>query len=90
VRIRTGVWIVNCHANKTRRGLGEAVKFAEGFEPGAVIGPLIDMKAVEKVEARNFSKSNTHAWAASTGETGDGSFFEPTVPTEIAGAEQLH
>ena len=27
-----------------------AVKVADGFEPGA-IGPLIDMKAVEKVEA---------------------------------------
>ncbi len=28
-----------------------AVKVAEGFEPGAVIGPLIDMKGVEKFEA---------------------------------------
>jgi succinate-semialdehyde dehydrogenase / glutarate-semialdehyde dehydrogenase len=28
-----------------------AMKVAGGFEPGAVIGPLIDMKAVEKVEA---------------------------------------
>jgi succinate-semialdehyde dehydrogenase/glutarate-semialdehyde dehydrogenase len=28
-----------------------AMKVAHGFEPGAVIGPLIDMKAVEKVEA---------------------------------------
>ena len=28
-----------------------AMKVANGFEPGAVIGPLIDMKAVEKVEA---------------------------------------
>ena len=27
------------------------MKLADGFEPGAVIGPLIDMKAVEKVEA---------------------------------------
>ena len=27
------------------------MKVADGFEPGAVIGPLIDMKAVEKVEA---------------------------------------
>jgi hypothetical protein len=27
-----------------------AMKVADGFEPGAVIGPLIDMKAVEKVE----------------------------------------
>jgi succinate-semialdehyde dehydrogenase / glutarate-semialdehyde dehydrogenase len=26
------------------------MKVADGFEPGAVIGPLIDMKAVEKVE----------------------------------------
>jgi hypothetical protein len=28
-----------------------AMKVADGFEPGAAIGPLIDMKAVEKVEA---------------------------------------
>src|SRR5437667_1893795 len=28
-----------------------AMKVANGFEPGAVIGPLIDMKAVEKVES---------------------------------------
>ena len=28
-----------------------AMKVADGFGPGAVIGPLIDMKAVEKVEA---------------------------------------
>jgi succinate-semialdehyde dehydrogenase/glutarate-semialdehyde dehydrogenase len=27
------------------------MKVADGLEPGAVIGPLIDMKAVEKVEA---------------------------------------
>jgi acyl-CoA reductase-like NAD-dependent aldehyde dehydrogenase len=27
-----------------------AMKVADGFEPGAVIGPLIDMKVVEKVE----------------------------------------
>ena len=28
-----------------------AMKVADGFEPGAVMGALIDMKAVEKVEA---------------------------------------
>jgi succinate-semialdehyde dehydrogenase/glutarate-semialdehyde dehydrogenase len=28
-----------------------AMKVADGLEPCAVIGPLIDMKAVEKVEA---------------------------------------
>jgi succinate-semialdehyde dehydrogenase/glutarate-semialdehyde dehydrogenase len=27
------------------------MKVDDGFEPGAVIGPLIDTKAVEKVEA---------------------------------------
>jgi succinate-semialdehyde dehydrogenase/glutarate-semialdehyde dehydrogenase len=27
------------------------VKVADGFEPGTVFGPLIDMKAVEEVEA---------------------------------------
>jgi succinate-semialdehyde dehydrogenase / glutarate-semialdehyde dehydrogenase len=26
-----------------------AMKVADGFEPGAVVGPPIDMKAVEKV-----------------------------------------
>jgi succinate-semialdehyde dehydrogenase/glutarate-semialdehyde dehydrogenase len=28
-----------------------AMKIADGFEPGAVIGPVIDMKEAEKVEA---------------------------------------
>jgi succinate-semialdehyde dehydrogenase/glutarate-semialdehyde dehydrogenase len=35
-------------ASRDRQG---AVKVADSFEPGAVIRPLIDMKAVEKVEA---------------------------------------
>ena len=29
-----------------------AMKVADGFEPGAVIGPLFDVKAVEQAEAR--------------------------------------
>ena len=29
-----------------------AMKVADGFEPGAVIGPLIDTRVVEKIEAR--------------------------------------
>ena len=36
---------------KRLAGTAGAMKVADGFEPGAVIGPLIDMKAVEKVEA---------------------------------------
>jgi succinate-semialdehyde dehydrogenase/glutarate-semialdehyde dehydrogenase len=34
-----------------------AIKVADGFEPGAVIGTLIDMKAFEKVEARIAAKT---------------------------------
>jgi hypothetical protein len=37
-----------------------AMKVADGFEPGAVIGPLIDMKAVEKVEAHVGAKNRGH------------------------------
>jgi succinate-semialdehyde dehydrogenase/glutarate-semialdehyde dehydrogenase len=33
------------------------MKVADGFGPGAVIGPLIDMKAVEKVEAHIAAKT---------------------------------
>ena len=34
-----------------------AMKVADGFEPGAVIGPLIDIKAVEKVQAHIAAKT---------------------------------
>jgi acyl-CoA reductase-like NAD-dependent aldehyde dehydrogenase len=62
-----------------------AMKVADGFEPGAVIGPLIDMKAVEKVEAqiadalRKGAKIVTGGKRAAQG----GSFFEPTVLTDV-------
>jgi succinate-semialdehyde dehydrogenase/glutarate-semialdehyde dehydrogenase len=62
-----------------------AMKVASGFEPGAVIGPLIDMKAVEKVEAhiadavRKGAKIVTGGRRAAQG----GSFFEPTVLTDV-------
>jgi succinate-semialdehyde dehydrogenase/glutarate-semialdehyde dehydrogenase len=62
-----------------------AMKVASGFEPGAVIGPLIDMKAVEKVEqhiadavqkgARIVVGGHRHALG--------GSFFEPTVLADV-------
>ena len=40
-----------CQCWRTRPHRHSA-KVADGFDPGAVIGPLINMKAVEKVEAR--------------------------------------
>src|SRR2546425_5617952 len=62
-----------------------AMKVADGFEPGAVIGPLIDMKAVEKVESHIADAVKKGAkivtggkWAAQ-----GGSFFEPTVLTDV-------
>jgi Aldehyde dehydrogenase family len=38
-----------------------AMKVADGFEPGAVIGPLIDMKAVEKGPSNTASSASTRA-----------------------------
>ena len=51
-----------------------AMKVADGFEPGAVIGPLIDMKAVEKVEAHiSDAAYSTAATSAASGASPRGS-----------------
>jgi succinate-semialdehyde dehydrogenase/glutarate-semialdehyde dehydrogenase len=62
-----------------------AMKVADGFEPGAVIGPLIDMKAVEKVEAQIAATVNKGAKVVTGGKRAaqGGSFFEPTVLTDV-------
>ena len=62
-----------------------AMKVADGFEPGAVIGPLIDMKAVEKVEAHIADALKKGAKVAIGGHRHalGGSFFEPTVLTDV-------
>src|SRR6201981_1658489 len=62
-----------------------AMKGADGFEPGAVIGPLIDMKAVEKVEAHIADALKKGAKVAIGGHRHalGGSFFEPTVLTGV-------
>jgi succinate-semialdehyde dehydrogenase/glutarate-semialdehyde dehydrogenase len=67
-----------------------AMKVADGFEPGAVIGPLIDMKAVEKVEAHIADAVKKGAKVVTGGkraahqdERRGGSFFEPTVLTDV-------
>ncbi len=61
------------------------MKLAEGFEPGAVIGPLIDMKAVEKVEAHIADAVKKGAKVVTGGKRAaqGGSFFEPTVLTDV-------
>ena len=62
-----------------------AMKVADGFEPGAVIGPLIDMKAVEKVEAHIGDALKKGAKIVIGGKRSalGGSFFEPTVLTDM-------
>ena len=62
-----------------------AMKVADGFEPGAVIGPLIDMKAFEKVEAHIADAVKKGAKVATGGKRAaqGGSFFEPTVLTDV-------
>src|SRR5437667_2952479 len=61
------------------------MKVADGFEPGAVIGPLIDMKAVEKVEAHIADAVKKGAKVVTGGKRAaqGGSFFEPTVLTDV-------
>jgi succinate-semialdehyde dehydrogenase/glutarate-semialdehyde dehydrogenase len=62
-----------------------AMKGGRWFEPGAVIGPLIDMKAVEKVEAHIADAVKTGAKVVTGGKRSalGGSFFEPTVLTDV-------
>src|SRR5467141_1484433 len=62
-----------------------AMKVANGFEQGAVIGPLIDMKAIEKVEAHIADAVKKGAKVAIGGHRHalGGSFFEPAVLTDV-------
>src|SRR5215510_4462126 len=62
-----------------------AMKVADGFEPGAVIGSLIDMKAVEKVEAHIADAVKKGAKVVTGGKRSalGGTFFEPTVLTDV-------
>src|SRR5213596_2618150 len=74
--------------DKFTRRLAEtagAMKVADGFEPGAVIGPLIDMKGVEKVEAHIVDALKKGAKVVTGGKRAaqGGSFFEPTVLTDV-------
>jgi succinate-semialdehyde dehydrogenase/glutarate-semialdehyde dehydrogenase len=71
--------------------LGQAVaslKVANGVEPGATQGPLIDMKAVAKVEEHIADALAKGASVAAGGKRHalGGSFFEPTVLTGVTPA----
>ena len=62
-----------------------ALKVGNGFEPGTIIGPLIDGKAVEKVEqhiADAVAKGAKITLGGKRHALG-GSFFEPTIITGV-------
>jgi succinate-semialdehyde dehydrogenase / glutarate-semialdehyde dehydrogenase len=61
------------------------MKVAGGSERGAVIGPLINMEAVEKLEARIADTLKKGAKVVTGGKRAahGGSFFEPTVLTDV-------
>src|SRR5882672_7480502 len=58
-----------------------AMKVGNGFEQGTVIGPLIDMQAIEKVEAHiaDAVKKGAKVVIGGKRHAFGGSFFEPTV-----------
>jgi succinate-semialdehyde dehydrogenase/glutarate-semialdehyde dehydrogenase len=62
-----------------------AMKVGSGFEPGTVIGPLIDMRAVEKVENHIADALQKGARVVAGGKRHalGGSFFEPTVLADV-------
>ena len=64
---------------------------ADRFAPGAVVGPLIDMKAVEKVETHitdAVKKGAKVAMGIKRGALG-GTFFEPTVLTDVTTTDMV-
>ncbi|WP_417257398.1 NAD-dependent succinate-semialdehyde dehydrogenase [Celeribacter sp.] len=63
----------------------KAVKVGDGFEEGVTAGPLIDAKAVRKVEAHIADAVKKGATVLTGGKphTLGGTFFEPTVLTGV-------
>jgi succinate-semialdehyde dehydrogenase/glutarate-semialdehyde dehydrogenase len=61
------------------------MKVADGLEPDAVIGSLIDMKAVGQVEAHIADAVKKGAKVVTGGKRSalGGTFFEPTVLTDV-------
>jgi succinate-semialdehyde dehydrogenase/glutarate-semialdehyde dehydrogenase len=82
ILVQDGVYDV--FARKLADSVG-AMKVGPGTETGTVIGPLIDMKAVEKVEDHigDAVKKGAKVVVGGKRHKLGGSFFEPTVLTEV-------
>jgi succinate-semialdehyde dehydrogenase/glutarate-semialdehyde dehydrogenase len=65
--------------------VASAMKVGNGFEQGTVIGPLIDMQAIEKVEAHiaDALKKGAKVVVGGKRHAFGGSFFEPTVLANV-------
>jgi succinate-semialdehyde dehydrogenase / glutarate-semialdehyde dehydrogenase len=63
----------------------KAMKVAPGMEAGSVIGPLIDMKAIEKVEEHvsDALKKGARVVVGGHRHALGGSFYEPTVLADV-------
>jgi succinate-semialdehyde dehydrogenase/glutarate-semialdehyde dehydrogenase len=68
-----------------------AMKVGNGLEEGVVQGPLIDMKAVEKVEEHiaDAVAKGAHVLAGGQRHARGGTFFEPTVLVDVTTSMQV-
>lgn len=60
-----------------------AMKVGDGMEDGVTVGPLIESKAVEKVERHVEDAKERGAEVRLGGERGEGNFYPPTVLTGV-------
>ncbi len=77
-------------ANKLARRVAE-LKVGNGMDTGVTLGPLIDIKAVEKIEEHIADAVAKGARLATGGKRHalGGTFFEPTVLTEVTPAMKV-
>jgi succinate-semialdehyde dehydrogenase/glutarate-semialdehyde dehydrogenase len=62
----------------------ETLSVGDGFEPDAAIGPLIDMRALAKIEAHvSDALAKGGSIRCGGGRVGSGTFFAPTVLTGV-------
>ncbi|MEO6396521.1 MAG: NADP-dependent succinate-semialdehyde dehydrogenase [Devosia sp.] len=76
--------VYDAFAEKLSEAVGK-LKVGDGMEPGVILGPLIDMKAVEKVEehiADALAKGASVRLGGGRHALG-GTFFDPTVLTGV-------
>jgi succinate-semialdehyde dehydrogenase/glutarate-semialdehyde dehydrogenase len=86
--VQDGVY--DAYAEKLKAAVA-AMKVGNGFEDGVVLGPLIDMAAVEKVEEHIANATQHGAKVVLGGKRHalGGQFFEPTVLSDVTHDMQI-